>query len=262
MMVLLVITAVAAFVLVVWIAVITADGPAEGAVPRGEVEWGSLNSGAVENAVRGALSIDSSDDVDLSGLARYHAFAMASRSFAGETNPEGEDHAMRRRRLAPLFVGKSTEYQVTFGREKGAREKEVGELAAHKLQALGVSLQPGDTLGIGAAVEAGKVAVVIITGVRVATLEARPILGVPAGLWSIVGKTSPGVSSPFRGELRRGNGSWQSGGTIGVKRGLLGDPVPGAFAWELDLPEGDDQLDVRLVHEDAEVLLLTVREGI
>lgn len=256
------IAAVVAFALVVWIAVITADGPPDGTVPDGQVQWGSLNSGTVENEARTRLAGDSADDADLSELARYHAFAIASRGFAGETNPEGEDHGARRTRLTPLFVGWSTEYQVAFDRERGSREVEVGEEAARKLEAAGFSLGAGESLGIGAAVEAGKVAVVAVVGRRVATLEAPPIVGVPAGLWSIVGKAVPGVAARFRGELRRGAGSWESAGTTKPKRGLLGDLVPGRFELELDLPEGSDQLDVRLVHGETEVLLITVRESI
>ncbi|MCO4768548.1 MAG: hypothetical protein KDA24_00850 [Deltaproteobacteria bacterium] len=249
------------FAAVVWIAVLTARQPGEGSVPDPGVSWGSLNSGTIESAVRSSLG-EPDDDPALRELARHHAFAMAARGFAGERSPEGEDHADRRARLAPLFVGITRERQVSFAREKGAREDAVASKASALLEASGLVVTPNDCLGLGAAVEGGRCAVVAVVGRRIATLEAPPTRGVDAGHWSVVGRMEKGPGdAPIRAEVRRGGGPWEGSGTSAEKETRLGSPDPGRFELELDLPGGAERLDVRLLQGADEVLIVTVREG-
>jgi|GEM_PF-4372024 len=246
---------------VVWLAVKTADGPEPGATPHGQVQWGTLNSGAVEDAVREALGLPGPDDPDLSELARHHAFTMASRRLDGEVTPEGEGHPGRRARLTPLYVGTSREIATLFTRPPGDREAAVGAGGAERLRQKGLAIAPHEAYGVGAAVEAGTCAVVVVAGRRVATLHGAPVLGVAGGRWTLTGDAAPGAGTPLRAQVRSGTGEWMDAGGSEAKERVLGEPIPGRFVIDLDLPVEPGPLAVRLLHGGDEVLTVAIRES-
>ena len=252
----LVATAVA-FGLVLLLAVITARGPEDGAVPDRGTEWGALDTGRIEDRIREHLG-GGERDADLLELARHHAFDRAARDWAGEVSPEGEGHDGRRARLAPTFVGTSSEVGLAMVRPRGAREDEVADLVTGELAR---PESDAATVEVGVACEQGRVAVTIVRGRRVATLDSPPILEVSGGLWSLSGVMSGG-RGPERIEatLQPGSGPPMSAGTS-TRRGELPDDPDCAARWilELTLPEGDDSLVARLHCEGDVVLVVPVR---
>jgi len=245
--------------LVVVLAVITARGPAPGTVPDVLTEWGSLNTGRIEDAVRAALGGTDARDPALLELARHHAFDRALRDYAGERSPEGEDHAGRRTRLAPTYVGTSVEWNIGFVRERGTREEEVAAQAIALLPP--ESLTPTAQVEVGAAVEAGNVAVTVLRGRRVATLSHPPFLGVSGGLWTLRGMLATGVAADAI-EARMVRGTSVADGV--ARSALHGDgpddpdaPLP--FVLELTLPDGADPVTIELLVGDDVVLSVPVR---
>ena len=249
----------AALGLVLLIAIITARGPAPGEVPDSGTEWGGLNTGRIEDAIRAALGAEASRDPALLELARHHAFDRATRDYPGERSPEGEDHAGRRARLAPTWVGASRESNIGFARERGTREDEVAAQAVALLSA-----DPLDASGpfeVGAAAEAGRIAVTVVWGRRVATLDEAPFLGVSGGLWALRGRLAPGRGADcIEARLRQDGGP----GTPVTRSALRGDgpddpeaPLP--FELELTLPEGTGPLVVELTVSGVIVLSVAVR---
>ncbi len=245
--------------LVVVLAVITARGPASGTVPDALTQWGSLNIGQIEDAVRAALGGSEGRDPTLLELARHHAFDRAVRNYSGERSPEGEDLDGRRTRLAPTWVGTSVEWDVGFVRERGTREEEVAA------QAIAL-LDPGSWAGaaqveVGAAVEAGNVAVTVLRGRRVATLSEPPYVGISGGLWTLRGMLAKGVAADaIEARMVRGTRT----GTCVARSALHGDglddpdaPLP--FILELNVPDGADPVTIELAVDDDIVLSVPVR---
>ena len=249
--------ALVSLALVMAIAVRTAE-PDQ--VPVQGVQWGVMNTGAIEVAARSSLGTLNDDPV-LTELARHHAFAMAARGFAGETNPEGEDHAARRARLAPLFVGPTQEIQVAFPRDLGAREEEIGKLGAERLRAAGaVGFTEGTAVGLGASVEGGRCALVAVAGRRVGTLDSPPRLGVSGGPWSLTGRFTTPLDGGLLAQVRLNDGPWTDGGQTRTRDRNVREPDPRTFEVDLDLPTDPGLLEVRLVQGDLEVLRVTIRE--
>jgi hypothetical protein len=246
-----------ALIAVVVLAVRTADPPDSRDVPGDGVQWGTLNSGAIEDAARFTLGLRGEDDPDLTELARYHAFDMAARGIEGEVTPEGEDHAARRARLTPLYLGVTRQVQAAHARTPGDREVQVGQQGARLLSDAGFSPQPGEAFGVGAAVEQGLCALVVVLGRRAGRLSRPPTLGVDAGYWSLDGQVEPGVRlEALRAQLRTAGRSWTDATNLSPPE----DSRPGRFQLILDLPPGRERLDVRVLHGDSEILSLAVRE--
>lgn len=240
----------AALLLVVLVAVFTA----ERAMPDRGTRWGAINTGEIEATIRAALGGDARDP-QLLELARHHAFDRAARDFAGDTSPEGEGHAGRRARLAPTFVGTTREWNLAFARERGTREEEIAAAAVAALPPE-IAETPG-RVEVGAAVEQGRVAVTIVRGDRVATLDDPPILGVSGGLWGVRGVMA-GEHPVTAIEAR------VVGTDVVVRSHRRGDPpddpeAPRRFELELTLPAGDAPATVELVVDGAVVLVAPVR---
>ncbi len=257
MILLALLAALVSFALVVVIAALTAE-PDQ--VPDQGVQWGVMNTGAIEVAARVQLG-EPNDDPVLTELARHHSFAMAARGFAGGINPEGENHADRRTRLAPLFVGPTKEIQVAFPRDLGAREEEIGRLGAERLRAAGaVGFAEGAAVGLGASVEGGRCALVAVAGRRVGTLDSPPRLGVAGGLWSLTGRFTTPPDGGLLAQVRLNGGPWTDGGRSRTRDRNVREPDPRNFEVDVDLPTDPGPLEVRLVQGDLEVLRVTIRE--
>ncbi len=245
--------------LVLVVAIITARGPAPGEVPDTLTEWGGLNTGRIEDTIRSALGGLGPRDPALLELARHHAFDRATRDYAGERSPEGADHADRRTRLAPTWVGTSAERNVGFDRERGTREAEV---AAQALALIAKEPSVGPPLvEVGAAVEQGRVAVTVVRGRWVATLDEPPFVDVAGGLWGLRGRMAPGVPADvLDARLRLGSSPGESVTRSALRGDQPDDPdAPLPFELELTLPEGSDPVTVELYADDQLVLSVPVR---
>jgi len=242
-----------ALTLVIGVAIVTAPTRTPDVVPA----WGPLNTGQIEQAVRAALQTTARDP-QLLELARHHAFDRAARDYSGPQSPEGEDHADRRRRLAPTLVGVTTEWNVGFQRTAGTREDEV---ARQVLAALPEEARQGDgALEVGAAVEQGRVAVTVVRGARLATLDEPPVLGVSGGLWSLRGHMAGGRAPDLFEAIVHHDGV----ALPPIRSALRGDPPDDAdrplpFLVDLTLPDGADPLRVELRADGLTVLEVPVR---
>lgn len=249
--------AAVALVLVLGIAVMTARGGGSG--PRGGVTWGPLDASGIEDRIREGLGGGPEDpDPELLHLARYHAFDMASRDFDGPVNPEGEDLATRRARIAPTYVGTARQSQQLFRRDAGTREAEIAKKA---LAAMG---DVGPEAVVGVAVEGGRVAVVVVEGRRVATLDAAPMTDLVAGDFEQEGHMVPGLPPDGLTAIWEHDGADVPAGPTAFKgEDLPDDPEEVAlpFVLEVPVPEGESHLVLRLEHAGTPVYRATIRGG-
>ncbi len=170
--------------------------------PTGSPDWAGPDAASLEAALSAWIRevrpdpprrVDSLDE-----LAAGHAFDMAMRNFDTPTTPEGETLAARRLRLSPAEIGDAVQWQETADLEAGWSDPE------RVLSAIvGTGSRRGEALrdrasapeiaeiGVGAAVERGRVALCVVLMTR----------------WGTLDETSPPPAHDgrtFRGELAPG----------------------------------------------------------
>jgi hypothetical protein len=168
------------------------DGPQEAPT------WTGPTAQQVEAAVRSAIERDREAPLQphpgVVELARHHAFDMAVRGFADERDPEGIDLAGRRLRLHPTFVGHLRQW--VHVREASA-SSEPALLAAALLEGCGdiTALQATDwnVLGVGVAMERGRLSCCLVAGAWWATLDEQILGGLPPSGWSVEGMVEEGT---------------------------------------------------------------------
>jgi len=127
---------------------------------------------------------------ELQELARHHAFDMATRNFRTDVDPEGVDHAERRRRLHPELVGLSQQVIGEFApRAELSPEAFAAEEADGVLQDL--SDDGWTNLGLGVAVEEGRGRICLVVAQPWARLTKKPSWGPDAG-WEVEGTVTAG----------------------------------------------------------------------
>jgi hypothetical protein len=191
----------------------------------------------------------------LDELAAHHAFDMAMRRFDGERTPEGEGLEGRHLRLHPEVVGEAAQWQELADVDAGWSEP------ARVLDALvGPDSRRGTALreplrnheigeiGVGAAVEKGRVALCVVMMSRWATLDdTEPP---PAHDGCIFrGELGPGVEADqLKARFRREGGPWSEEATaIPEDVGHLEADQPRRFRLVLPIPMDGSAVDLQFV---------------
>ena len=166
--------------------------------PREAPTWLGPSPPKIEAALRSTLDqrreIPLFADAAVVELARHHAFDMATRGFCADEDPEGVGLGGRRLRLHPNLVGHLQQWIATGS---GQGSLEVPEIAAELLAGCG-DLTPLDderwnVLGVGVAVERGRLACCLVAGERWASLDHKVRGNLSPSGWTVEGVVEPGT---------------------------------------------------------------------
>ncbi len=191
---------------VLYLAFVSARWGQDGTVPERRPTWLGPDAVAVAQIVtarllqerrrRGLSDPHPCPAVD--ELARHHAFDMATRNFAREEDPEGEDLGGRRHRLHPDYLGRLWEWdRVLEPQGPSTEETLLAELfseagLAELEERLGS--EQVTTIGVGVAVESGRCGVCVVFGAHLGTLSKIDLGEAGVGGWELRGVMAPEVS--------------------------------------------------------------------
>ncbi len=149
--------------------------------PSGSPAWQGPDAAALDAALTDHVQGIGDDPAptrtaELDELAAHHAFDMATRNFDSETTPEGETLEARRTRLHPKLVGEIAQWQAVGDVDAAVADATRvldGVLGAGAGDLLRASLDGPEVgeIGIGAAVERGRVGLCVVMMSRWATLD-------------------------------------------------------------------------------------------
>ena len=223
--------------------------------PRSAPDWAGPDAAALDAAltrvVDGARDVPPPRVPELDELAAHHAFDMATRNIAGETTPEDEDLDARRRRLHPKLVGEAAQWQNLADVDAGwgDAERAVAALVGPSSPA-GTLLRESlgaevSEVGVGAASEGGRVALVVVMMSRWATLDDTQPAPAHDG-WTFRGLLGPGIEAArLTGHFRLSGGPWTGVAHAAVED--AGHQEPGeAHRFRLTLPISPDALEVEV----------------
>lgn len=187
--------------------------------PTGSPDWAGPDAASLEDALVAwirEIRPDPPRRVDsLDELAAGHAFDMAMRNFDTPTTPEGEALAARRLRLSPAELGDAVQWQETADLQAGWSDPErvmsaiVGP-GSRRGEALrdGASAREITEMGVGVAVERGRVALCVVWMTRWGTLDETAPPPAHDG-WTFRGELAPGVRpEEIRVRHRLASGEW------------------------------------------------------
>jgi hypothetical protein len=183
---------------IIFLARLVARDPKD--VPHGTPAWMGPDTTLLERALselvfeRAAGGLASRPGLE--ELARHHAFDMTTRNFVTDADPEGVDHAERRRRLHPELVGRTHQCIASFTPDAGhSPEAFAASLIDQLSEDLGETLtdETWTGLGLGVAVEAGRGAVCLVLGQAWAELSRRASWGPDSG-WEVEGRVLAGTA--------------------------------------------------------------------
>ncbi len=222
--------------------------------PSGSPAWAGPDAARLEAALAerldGVRSPAPERRPELDELAGHHAFDMAARNYDGETSPEGETLQQRWARLHPALVGEIAQWQ-NLGDADGTWSD-----ASRVLDALAGG-DAGDALrgplagpeieevGVGAAVERGRVALCVVMMSRWATLDDLAPPPAHDG-WTFRGALGPGTAAAgLEARYRSAGGAWSD--AVRGEEEEQGAIAPGdAPRFRLTLPIAPDALDVEI----------------
>jgi hypothetical protein len=223
-------------------------------VPSGSPAWRGPDPAALADALVEHLTdagvAPRPRGVELEELACHHAFDMATRDIPDETTPEGETLTDRFVRLHPRLVGEAAQWQLLAPAEptwQDARRAIETLVAGPDGESLRAPLAGPEIneLGVGAAVERGRVGLCVVLMSRWATLDDT--LPPPAhDGWTFRGTLGGDTDATHLGaRFREAGGPWSDETLAAVEdQGEVAPDVPTRF--RLTLPIAPDALDVEV----------------
>ncbi len=190
---------------VLWVAFQSAHWGEDGQVPTRRPTWLGPDAVAIAKMLQDALAAERTraslpellHGKAIDELAKHHAFDMATRGYAAEEDPDGEDLGGRRHRLHPGYVGRMWEFDALLEPSGPSTEEslfaEIRRTPAWSDGLLRAADPAWNAVGVGVAIERGRCAVCLVFGAWWATVERVKPGEAWSGGWKLEGDTAPGV---------------------------------------------------------------------
>jgi hypothetical protein len=227
--------------------------------PHGPPGWAGPDAVALDAAfselLQGLRTPAPTRLAELDELAAHHSFDMAMRNIDGEVTPEGEDLEGRHLRLHPKIVGEAAQWQELATVQAGWSEpSRVLDALVGPDSRRGAALReplsgPGiGEVGVGAAVEQGRVALCVVMMSRWATLDDPHPPPAYDG-WTFRGELGPGVGAEeLAARFRRDEGPWSGETPAQVEDvGHLEPDQPQRFRLTMPIPPDAVGVEVQFV---------------
>jgi len=176
----------------------------DGKTPRQRPAWLGPDPVEVERALaRLAAELRSTagvqpatEDPAVAELARHHAHDMASRGFCADADPEGVDLQERRRRLHPDFAGVVEQWFCLVEPDPAHTAEGLARDLLRRDDQTAEWLARGkwNRLGVGLAIEAGRMGCCLVAATRWATLHSGLKGDLHPSGWTVEGSVEPSVA--------------------------------------------------------------------